>query len=843
MNTLIAGVSKLIFCVLILAFSFSACGKRTPEELPGAKHFNQETPPYEIMQNPIENQKSIPDSVFYSARDTGTVMDKPQLAAYYDTDEMKEYYGKRVLPPKFDYDMDLSNKTFLDLRLLRNAIFARNGYLFKDPTLRAYFNQFPWYQPIFSDTTFKVYIDEKEKVFVDKVSKLENEKLADAYVSVDENRMVRLDHVVNLIQYARINDSLMKALEDKNFALASADNDQLFYVYDKNQYGFMPNFITTDLYIQVLHKYLSSLMEGTEKGKLIPTLEDLLMRLHAASENSFKDSRLVKLKVSSSWANTFLAVALSALTGKDVSVEPSMRPYFNDEIKKVTAGDGYGSKFLNRNIFYYSQFKPRGNYTKDETLERYFRCMKWLNTAPMNVDDDDRFIASVMMAEWIQNDPSRKRDFDILNRIIGLWAGKEDNNSVEQLIKLAESDGIKSVVDLVTPQKVEVIRGQVKAMEINRIQPKAANEFAAQEFKRKFVLFTAARYTFDAEILSRLVNVKRPELLRPFPKGLDVFAALGHKSAEDILINEYKETERWPQYIDTLSVLKSEFGHYANWNGSLYEKTMECLNSLNEDVSSSYPLFMQTRFWQKKNLNTSLAGWTELKHDMILYSEQPSAAEMGEGGGPPPPMELSYVEPDVSFWKNAIDLLDFQVKTLTDLGLMNSQSEHIASELKKLAQFLLNISNKELNKEQITDDEFSEMSWIGGRVEQLTFEILGTTELPERERQIGLVADVYSLNDTALEEAVGNVDEIYVIAEINGLPYLTKGACFSYYEFTSKTRLTDEEWKQLLGKSEMPGKPQWLNEIYVKTGSLEARPGYGYNDYVTHAMSPDYKGY
>jgi hypothetical protein len=37
---------------------------------------------------------------------------------------------------------------------------------------------------------------------------------------------------------------------------------------------------------------------------------------------------------------------------------------------------------------------------------------------------------------------------------------------------------------------------------------------------------------------------------------------------------------------------------------------------------------------------------------------------------------------------------------------------------------------------------------------------------------VALVADVYQYNGEYLEEAVGMVDEIYVVAEINGKPYL-----------------------------------------------------------------------
>ncbi len=44
----------------------------------------------------------------------------------------------------------------------------------------------------------------------------------------------------------------------------------------------------------------------------------------------------------------------------------------------------------------------------------------------------------------------------------------------------------------------------------------------------------------------------------------------------------------------------------------------------------AYPPFMQTQAWTRKDLQTSLGSWTELKHDTILYAKQ-VMAEMGGG--------------------------------------------------------------------------------------------------------------------------------------------------------------------------------------------------------------------
>ena len=60
-----------------------------------------------------------------------------------------DFYKGKVTPPPFNYQMDLSHKSFNELRLLRSEILARHGFLFMDYVLRSHFNATKWYQPVF----------------------------------------------------------------------------------------------------------------------------------------------------------------------------------------------------------------------------------------------------------------------------------------------------------------------------------------------------------------------------------------------------------------------------------------------------------------------------------------------------------------------------------------------------------------------------------------------------------------------------------------------------------------------------------------------------------------------
>lgn len=48
---------------------------------------------------------------------------------------------------------DLDGKSDKELRIMRNYIFARHGYMFRSQDLQEYFSNYPWYSPRYSDVT------------------------------------------------------------------------------------------------------------------------------------------------------------------------------------------------------------------------------------------------------------------------------------------------------------------------------------------------------------------------------------------------------------------------------------------------------------------------------------------------------------------------------------------------------------------------------------------------------------------------------------------------------------------------------------------------------------------
>ncbi len=157
--------------------------------------------------------------------------------------------------------------------------------------------------------------------------------------------------------------------------------------------------------------------------------------------------------------------------------------------------------------------------------------------------------------------------------------------------------------------------------------------------------------------------------------------------------------------------------------------------------------------------------------------------------------------------------------------------ESITTQMREQAQFLLGVSNKELAGTALTEEEYVKIRKIGSEFEYLTLQIMDaepgskwSVSVTGADRCIAVVADVYTANadnnpsKSVLYEAVGPAHSIYVVVEIGGYLYLTRGAVFSYREFQediAAPRKTDEQWQQELKNQPNKGIPNWMKEVIV----------------------------
>lgn len=86
-------------------------------------------------------------------------------SSYYDNNAIdeSEYEYEYLREREMTY-ADVEGKSAEELRLMRNYIFARRGYIFESEDLKEYFEQFSWYVPLYYDVTPRLSDIEKYNI-------------------------------------------------------------------------------------------------------------------------------------------------------------------------------------------------------------------------------------------------------------------------------------------------------------------------------------------------------------------------------------------------------------------------------------------------------------------------------------------------------------------------------------------------------------------------------------------------------------------------------------------------------------------------------------------------------
>jgi hypothetical protein len=223
---------------------------------------------------------------------------------------------------------------------------------------------------------------------------------------------------------------------------------------------------------------------------------------------------------------------------------------------------------------------------------------------------------------------------------------------------------------------------------------------------------------------------------------------------------------------------------------------------------------MQSNAWVDKELQTTLASWTELRHDTILYAKQAYTPRITSI----PPEEkpvVGYVEPVPEFYTRILALTKMTRTGLTDLNVLNQTETNRLYNLEAILERLLNISKDELEGKELTDDDYTFIRNFGEQLDSIV------TGVNNQGKETTIIADVHTDTNTlqVLEEGVGYVDLIVVAYKCpDGRIIAGAGPVFSYYEFKQpmSNRLTDEQWKQQLENGQQPDRPSWTSSFVAE---------------------------
>ena len=674
--------------------------------------------------------------------------------------------------------------------------------------------------------------------------------------SVSQN----LSNVTNASDFT-FSDAAKNLLVKNAFVVKPSYNNEFFPLYESNRYSHTPSFITTDSMVHNYHLMFDFLLKQLEEQKLAAELKQLNANMLSESLNQYNSLKGTEWENAAKRNVGFFAVG-SKLLNSSVNIPSIVANEVNQELALIEAHQGIekspvmnigggqdtmidtpqGPQSLEALKEDYSQYIPRGHYDKTEELKAYFKSMMWYGRLTFRMKSDDE-VKSALLITLALNKENNQNSWNKIYEPVNFFVGKSDDITYYQFKDLAEKVyGTNATIQSVSSDKNKLTSfiNETKTLEPPQINSMPIFNAAIQPDREKEIKgfrFMGQRFTIDAAIFQRLVTREvgpKGESCanapfsdgRMLPKGLDIPSAMGSDEALNIL-KAQGETQHacYPENMSKMQTYLSGLPT-ENWTQNLYWGWLYQLRPLLDEKGNGYPSFMQNTAWVRKELNTFLGSWSQLKHDTILYAKQ-VYVELG-AGGPEEKDDRGYVEPNPYVYARLASLLKMTNEGLDIRGLLTPSMKDNLGKMEQLAMSLKTISEKELNNEKLTDEEYELIRSFGGQLEHFWLEV--NKDEPAfkessnqrdylNENPAAIVADVATdPNGQVLEEGTGKISEIYVVVPIDGKLRIAKGGVYSYYEFTwpMSNRLTDKKWRELLNFGQAPALPSWTDAFVAK---------------------------
>ena len=759
-------------------------------------------------------------------------------------------------PQQVNTNQDISKLSYEELHLLKALVYATHGRWYTEPEInRVLTAKADWYEPLCSERANKFYetrtnddlefdyktvrLTPAEEKFVAKI----DERMKNMQTKLRQpGGMENTSLCLNMSQLINPSTSLLSKLNTYNFAIEQSNCEQLFNIYEKNDYEMMPSFITTDAYLQVTHMYLAYVQKSIEKNYFIPTLQATLEGMNAQigkARNTTQDKELSKRFDN---LQTYCAIGLRLLTGKEQQVPASYKDIYAQEIDNIFAQQDIGSPYMQTTFsFPYSLFTPRGHYTRSEDMKCYFRSMMWVQTASFLSNKEDAVKNATLLAMLFNAMPmSQQTAFRHMGDIITQLTGPSDNVSILQLADYLHRNGITDYNAVNNKATMTAVQAELKRL--NAVNNQLSTNIEAEQGFN--INLMPQRFLCDNEVIKEMVDPE-PNSEKAYPTGVNVFAAFGSKSAEALQDTFYHDAKHWEDFSKTFNQMHNKYAGKMVGNGTIYDRRLQLLVDLASRSDHTDYAFYNTPHWQLKDLNTSLASWATLKHDAILYAEQPMLAECGGGENLPEPVPTGFVEPNKIFWSQLYMLVKDTRDWLKRCDYLNDDIDSKTEQLLESIDFCKLMVDKELRGEAPTYDEQSQLAVIGSTLEWMTLGLIDPSlelsswgDVTGADRSIAQVADIFTRavlgcdKQGVLYAACGNANIIYVLVNIGGQTYLTRGATYGYYEFVrplTEQRLTDEAWQEMLEKGKAPGMMKWLQPYILPSGQAKVNERYLYS--------------
>ncbi|KAG7387792.1 hypothetical protein PHYPSEUDO_013691 [Phytophthora pseudosyringae] len=631
----------------------------------------------------------------------------------------------------------------------------------------------------------------------------------------------------------------------------------------------LPVFVTSDSILHAWHRSFDAFLVEMEEKCMFPALSSILKgglsKCIAWTTETLETQ--IGVAEAASDVGDYLAMGLSLLRGQLFEGYEDLEPLWSAIQEERTVDV---ELFSTGRTVDFSQFKPRGHYTRSASLKCYFRAMMWLGRIDLRIagggsQDDDlhQLLCSVILVRCLQESDTLDDvvHFDsLLSSLVADGGYGADNVTVNELAQLIPSAMLAKVTDVAGDEERQklLLDLQHRIAEYAMGTQIRSSLAPAEEVTPISFALLGQRFVWSAFIFSRLVGdhvvhngVKQP---RRVPSAVDIaFTLFGNNEAAqelaarmDVQTSSGDASDFVPHrdgipfssnLVALRQIIDDEFDNDSEEDSDVTSTAasvstlwLRALRALSEPSPNTASTF-HSDTWQRRQMNTQIASFTQLRHDTVLYATQMSTmkiqCEYPEG----------LVDPFPLFWQRMCEmalrmesiqedaqaLRRFRVNTLPR---RESIFVHFASTVKTLGD----IAECQATKKLLDEDQVTFMKSVmertsgsgrteyGGWYPKLFYDCL----MDSCKRDV-LVVDVHTdcpspaHNDPGGVLHLGVGDPVVGFFIVNDVMYA--GPLFSSYEFMTRIdqRLTDKVFKAKLPSMQAP---RWAQQSYLCSDNL-----------------------
>ena len=681
-------------------------------------------------------------------------------------------------------------------------------------------------------------------------------KLSDFTPSIEDYKIAEdFSNVVNFSKFGKFTEKQKEMLLKNGFVITKPKNlkdneyseeawnyefDQIHQIYEENEYKFLASFVTTDSVTHIFHIFYDGFLRNLEKDELYPKSIELNKNLLAENISLYDELQNERLKEIQNRNIAFIATGLKLLGEEPENLPEEAKTLVDEEMKNVSQEGVTKSVISGRNVDF-SQLKPRGHYTRSEELKKYFSGTMYFGQVGLFIEndgkpDEDSILQGLLLTHSIYKSPDILKTWEDLVEPIDFLVESADDLSIREyartlygvygkdfdINKLGDEKNLSNVYKVLSEYPDPQVAG-----------------FMGKSFR-----FMPQRAVMDSVLMQNVVDIARDDKPsdRPIYSGLDLMTAFGSVKALEIQ-KEDPYNSHWDKYQEKTdeNIATVKKMDDLDWQKNMYRGWLWMLKAYDQKFGEGYPTFMRNDAWERKDLVSALGSFAELKHDTVLYGKA-LMAEMGGGGDVEIPK--SYVEPNVGLYEKLNWLLEFTKVNLKNRDMLSEKYEEKINNFQAMVVKFRDLSIKELQNEPLTEDEITDLLYIGGEMERIMVDFVESSDENEvmywyeiesaTDRRMPVVVDLMRVvensvglpKDEIFSIGTGKPMEIFVIYPHQGKLYMGRGATFSYYEFLNKERLTDEDWQKMV-YDEATDFPTWYKDLVTEEKEAIEFDSYG----------------